>query len=506
MNRYALCLGTILLGSLALLAGGCSCPGPGSAKSPAGPAGIPRAALSSKSKILRRYGPAFVELLPNHIEAVHLKGTSYQRGYQYGTLLKGEIEETLKSGMTMFALYIGHKDYKKGLERIKRGKEVMENYIPPEFREEMKGMADALAAAGSDLTYDDILMWNTVNDSKMLDKGPCSIEEDLPAGKRIPYPPYRGGCMTVCAAGPATRDGDMIVAKNMDWYATPAMRRHPIVLVVQPTDGGYAYFTPAYPGWISGIEGFNDRQFCFGMQISRSDRETMRGAGWHFLSLLLLKYADSLSDAVNILTVYPKPCGNIFLVADGKTGKAMVIETTADAVALRYPQRDKGTIWSTNHFNCFPGWQGYKGPVNMPALQKKAYHLKLDSIESWQKSLPSWSKGRYDRTRRLLEENYGKITVETMRTLIAERYSMKWKKYVGWDELDADAIADLWAKDKVLSKDIQYYKSKKRGPLTYSGATVWSLVMRPREGDVWIAMAGPVPAQKGGFVKLSVFK
>ncbi len=505
-NKNSAFLAAILLPALSILAGGCSSPGSGSGKTPERAAPRLAGRLSPQGKILRRYGPAFVEALPHGIEAVHLKGNSYERGYQYGTLLKNEIEETLKSGMTMFALYIGDKDYKKGLERIRRGKEVMERYIPPEFREEMRGMADALAAAGSDLTYDDILMWNTVNDSKMLHKGPCSIEEDLPAGKRIPYPPYRGGCMTVCAAGPATSNGEMIVAKNMDWYATPEMRRHPIVLAVQPTDGGYAYFTPAYPGWISGIEGCNDKKVCFGMQISRSDRETMRGAGWHFLALLLLKYADSLGDAVNILTVYPRPCGNIFLVADAKTGKALVIETTADAVALRYPQKDQGTIWSTNHFNCFPGWQGYKGPVNMPALQKKAYHLKLDSIESWQKSLPGWTKGRYDRTRELLEKNYGKITVKTMLSLISERYSMKWKKYVGWDELDADAIADIWAKDKVLSKNVQYYKSPKRGPLTYSGAAVWSLVMRPAAGEVWVAMAGPVPAQKGGFVKLTVFK
>ncbi len=490
--------GLLSFSALVLLSPGCSSPRSLRAARNAPPAG--------KGRILRRQGPGFYEVLPDGLHVLHLKGTGYERGYQYGAMLKEEIEETLKSGMTMFALYIGDRNFDKGLERIARGAKEMENFIPYEFREEMRGMADALRAAGSDLTYDDILMWNTVNDSKMLHRGPCSIEDDLPPGKRIPYPPYRGGCMTVCAFGPATRDGDMVVGKNMDWYATPEMRKHPIVLVVEPTDGGYAYLTPAYPGWISGIEGTNEKKVCFGMQISRSDRETMKGAGWHFLSLLVLKYADSIEDAIDTLTVHPRPCGNIFLVCDAKAGKAVVVETTADAVAIRLPGKGSGTIWSTNHFNCFPGWQGYTGPVNMPALQKKSYHLKLDSIESWQKSLPLWTKGRYDRTRRLLKDNFGKITVKTMLSLVSERYSMKWKKFIGWDELDADAIADIWAKDKVLSKDVRYFKSRKRGPLTYSGACVWSLVMRPGTGDVRIAMAGPVPAQKGGFRKVNLFE
>ncbi|NOZ56423.1 MAG: hypothetical protein GXO73_06500, partial [Calditrichaeota bacterium] len=423
----------------------------------------------------------------------------------YGALLKDEIEKTLKSGTTMFALYIGHGDYEKGLKKIMLGKQYMEAFIPPEFREEMQGMADALADAGSDLTYDDIVMWNTINDSKMLDKGPCSVEDNIPPGRRIPYFP-QGGCMTVCAWGDATRDGSMIVGKNMDWYSTPEMRENPIVLVVQPTDGGYAYLTPVYPGWIACIEGMNEKGVAMGMQISRSDVETMKGLGWHFLTALILKYADSVDDAINILTVYPRACGEIFEVCDAKTNKTVVVEVTANDLALRFPEKGKDILWTTNHFNCLPGWQGYNGPVNMPSKQVKAYKLDLTSIETWQKTLPSWSTGRYNRTRELLTQNYGKMTVEKMIQLVSERYSTKFHKYVDWELLDADCIADMWAKDKVLSENVRYYKSERTGPLTYSGACVWSLVMKPLTGDLRIAMAGPVPAQRGEFKYLNLFE
>ena len=466
---------------------------------------------AEKTGVVRTHGKGFYEIKPNGLKVLHLKGTCYEMGYQYGAMLKDEIEETITSGVTMFALYIGkgkhdhNYNYEKGMERIRMGAKQMEPYIPKEFIDEMKGMAKALQDAGSNLDYEDILIWNTINDSKMIAKGPCSVEDRNPPGTHIPYPYPRGGCLSASASRDATADGSLIVGKNMDWYATAEMRKHPMVLVVEPTDGGYSFLTPVYPGWIAGIEGLNNQQISVGLQISRSDRETMQGVGWPFLTSLLLKYSDSLDDAVNILTVYPRPCGNIFQVCDGKTKDAIVVETTADAVALRYPQDGKNILWTANHFNCFPGWQGYKGPVNMPALQKKAYGLDLGSIESWQKTIPIWTIGRYNRTRELLNENYGKITVDTMKSLVSDRFCMKAKKQVGWDEMDTACIADMWARDSLLSENIQYYKSDKKGPMRYSGATVWSLVMKPETGDVEIAMAGEVPAQRGGFRHINLY-
>ena len=37
--------------------------------------------------------------------------------------------------------------------------------LPPELVEELRGMADALSASGSPLTFDDLLVWNTMYDS-----------------------------------------------------------------------------------------------------------------------------------------------------------------------------------------------------------------------------------------------------------------------------------------------------------------------------------------------------
>ncbi len=463
----------------------------------------PKALSKPQSKILKFHGPGFLEIKENGLKVLHVKGTSYERGYQHGVLLKDEIEETLTAGITMMALLVrdqlGLDEYEAGLKKIIEWRDDMKPFIPPEYRKNMEGIADGMAAKGSTMTYDDIMLWNTVNDSRMM----RSVDTGKP-GIRRTY--SKAGCMTVSAWGEATTDGRLIQGKNMDWYTVPEMRKNPIVMVVDPTDGGHGFLIPIYPGWIACIEGMNEKGISMGLEISSNELETMHGMGWHFLTKQILKYADSIDDVITILTVYPSAAGNIIHIADAKTNSAAVIEFTANEIGVIYPEKGRSVLWSTNHFNGYPGWQGYTG-TNMVATQGKRYRIEdISTIEKWQDSLAKiWRgrKGRYGRIRQILNENYGKMTGEKMIKLVSDRYDQKTSKVIGWDEMGATCSA-LWAKDKLLSKNVKYYKSARRGPLAYSAACIWSLVMVPATGDLWIAMQGPVPAQKGTFRYLNL--
>jgi hypothetical protein len=460
-------------------------------------AGALTAAYAQPSKIVKIYGNGFLEVKANGIKVLHVKGTAYERGYQYGALLVDEIEAALSSGITMFALKIGGGDYKAGLNQIVKGKEEMAQFIPTEHKKEMQGIADGMAAKGSNLTYDDILLWNIVNDTLCLYGKPGVWDSGKP-GIRHPYP--QAGCMTVTAYGEATTDGTMIVGKNMDWGSTPEMRKNPIVMVADPSDGGYGFLAPVYAGWIACIEGMNEKGIALGLEVASSDRETMHGMGWHTLTKMLLQYADSIDDAINILSVYPRATSCICHVADAKTGRAAVIEYTANAIGVIYPEAGKNVLWSTNHFNGYPGFQGYTG-TNMVATQAKRLGLAdISTIERWQDSLALIGKGkngRYGRIRQLLNENYGRITVEKMIKIVSDRYDMNKRKVLGWDELREDTL---------LAKDVSYYKSTKKGPLYQSRHNIWSLVMVPATGDFRIAMAGPRPAQRGPFKYLNLLE
>jgi len=140
----------------------------------------------------------------------------------------------------------------------------------------------------------------------------------------------------------------------------------------------------------------------------------------------------------------------------------------------------------------------------MPAQQEKFYKLDLSTVDSWQETIPMWTNGRFVRSRQLLNENYGEISVEKMINLLSDRFCMKQKKNVEWDDLHAACIADVWSVDKELA-NIKFYKSDKKAPVLYTGGTIWSLVMKPLTGDVRIAVSGKVPAQRGEFQYINLF-
>lgn len=92
----------------------------------------------------------------------------------------------------------------------------------------------------------------------------------------------------------------------------------------------------------------------------------------------------------------------------------------------------------------------------MVATQAKRLGLSdISTIERWQDSLALIGKGkngRYGRIRQLLNENYGRITVEKMIKIVSDRYDMNKRKVLGWDELREDTL---------LAKEVSYYKSTK---------------------------------------------
>ncbi|MEN8251529.1 MAG: hypothetical protein ABFS32_21570, partial [Bacteroidota bacterium] len=53
------------------------------------------ATQSQKSEIIKTYDKGFYEIKENGLKVLHLAGTGYERGYQYGIMLKDEIEESI---------------------------------------------------------------------------------------------------------------------------------------------------------------------------------------------------------------------------------------------------------------------------------------------------------------------------------------------------------------------------------------------------------------------------
>jgi len=251
-------------------------------------------------------------------------------------------------------------------------------------------------------------------------------------------------------------------------------------------------------------------------QYSGSINETMRGCGIGILTRLILQNVHRIDDAINILTVYPRCTGINYHVADAKVNGAVVIEVSANELAVRYPERDKDTLCATNHYNCYPGWKGYTG-YNMVLGQAPAYGLTdISTAEKWQNSLldrensviPAAS--RFMRYEQLLDENYGKITVEKGIEILSDRYDPVTSKERAWNEpspgrnngATISMLFSLFPKD-MITESVPYYKRDKRGPITAYESNLWSFVAVPSEGEIRLAMSD-FPAQRGPYIHLNL--
>lgn len=440
------------------------------------------------------------------IKVLHLSGKPYERGYQHGFLLAKEISEVIPDSITgaaaVIALALGC-SHSEAIEVMMKGKRSAEGYVPPEFKEEMRGIADGIAAQGSTLDYDDIVLWNTMYDQWCFYAHPDPAEPDRHSVRHA-YPP---GCSSFSAWGKATVNGKMIFGKNMDNLNIPGAKEHRILAIVKP-DRGYGHAFITHPGMIAIDGGISENGIEMMTQYSASVNETLKGCGIGILSRLILTNTDVIEDAINILTVYPRCTGINYHVGDAKAGRAAVIEASASQVAVRYPEAGKDAMWTSNHCNCYPGWKGYEGH-SMVIDQAPVYKMPdISTIEKWQESLADkdnpnvCGSARFVRYGQLLEEHYGKIDEKVAQQILSDRVDPYTGKVRDWEEshpsMNDGVTICMYSPIVKYADNVKFYKSEKKGSFSACFSNLWSMVAAVDSGEFWLAMKD-FPAQRGGY-------
>lgn len=472
---------------------------------------------TKESVIIKRHGKGFLERKAGGLKVLHLKGTAYERGFQRG-MLQEDLGRVTLDNITELAAWFGEGDLQTGLSKMREAKKIMEPYIPYQFKQEMKGMADALADSKPgvraddkfgvraddkpSVSYDDIVLHMVGADFGMMD-----LRHDLKRRRKKDPFPSLSRCSSFSAWGAATKDGKLIMAGNSDYYDTARELANRGVAVIDPTDGGYGYTGALWDVFYT-ASGINEAGISINGHLVGADSESLRGVSSELLLGMVLQYADSIEDAVEILTVYPRTCGIIVHIADAKTNRAAIIEFTADNIAVRFAGTP-GMLWTTNHFNCVPGWQGYSGYNMASACDERMKLADISTVEKWLDSLAKVGKGRagrYGRYGELLEKYRGHITVDIAKKIITDRYSLKQGKVLAPEEATGwnDYPIMVRQKDWVMSKNIQYYKQKRKSELKVKSGNVSSFIAVPANGDIWWAVGIPPAAYTSGYTRMNL--
>ena len=468
----------------------------------------------NKDKILKKAN--FEET--NSVKLLKIKGKPYEMGYQHGYLLADKIDLMINRTLLATATYVAAQtgsDLEKAEELLWIGQKAAEPFLPQEFKEEMKGIADGAKDAGINITLEQILLWNTNYDQWCIychphywqadNKLEPQSEENLQQ-TTLNKPPT-GGCSSFCAWGEwAGGDGKLIFGKNEDNFNMPEQLPNRILVVASPEEGiGHAFMT--YPGMIGLDGGINEAGTAMMTQLNSMQHENMEGCGIAIFTRLLLTHARSLEDAIKIFKNYPRCAGIAYHVANAKEKKAVVVETSAKKVCCKYPMPGIEALWQTNHSNCYPGWMGYSG-YNMVADQVLVNELRdISTIENWQNSLKEpynfyvQAPSRFERYQQLIHEYYGNITIENAIKILSDCYDP-------YTRLTRDKYFPSWTNNILcticaLYPDFSYRAKEPVGEFKAHIANMWSLVAYPETGDFWLAI-NDFPAQYGGYVHFNL--
>ncbi len=308
-------------------------------------------------------------------QVIHLKGNHYQMGYQHGhqvRSLQGQIVKAIEARFVQ----LEQDGPDKAFERLVEETQQVLRAVDPATVNLIQGLADGL-----ELDFERLLRYNLV-----------AFLRDVLITRQHTSGAIEG-CTTWAATGPATSDGQPILAKNRDYR----LEHLPVQLVVraEPT-GAYSYIcvtSAGSPGVF--VAGFNEAGLAVA-DTHVSSTDVGPGLPTYALSMHLLEEHRTVRSALTYLQSMPRLGRNNLLLAD-VTGDITLFEMGHRHSAVL--EAEAGLLVNTNH---------YRSPVMQPYF-----------VDTEPERLRGNTFQRYQKVKETLTGAYGQIDLVLAQQLMA---------------------------------------------------------------------------------------
>ncbi len=257
----------------------------------------------------------------NGIKVVILKGSAYEMGRQHARFFKKELEEGVK--------YVNHSEMgllMKAARNTGMDKVAMQ-YSYKEIIDECRGMADETGGE-----------W-PVDMCVVLSYGDVILDA-LKSGKTGTK------CSQFVVFGKATKNGEVLHGRNLDWDKIDYLLKYPIIIIRIP-DNGIPNMTIGYPGNVAPYTGINACGLSVGMNEAYAKGDIKKeGRSHNQMVRLILERCHNVQEAEAFIKTQKQASAENFGMADTSTGR--VFEMTATHMGIRNPV--KGVLYVTNHF------------------------------------------------------------------------------------------------------------------------------------------------------------
>jgi hypothetical protein len=251
---------------------------------------------SRNSKPIARCGAGWLEEVDGY-QVVHLKGTPYEMGFQHGSLLKDRIKSNMHNLLTIKggeSVKIGPISVKPS-EAIKMIIGIQKEFVPPRYFEELAGLA-----AGCGMDPDELILANFI--------------------------PELFHCSGFAVMNSATKSGELYHGRVLDYAVDWGLQDHAVIIVAEP-EGRKPWVNVSYAGFIGCVTGMNAAHVSIG-EMGGGGLGHWEGVPMAFLVREALETADDLDSAIAVFRDNPRTCQYFYVIADGKTNRAVGMEAS----------------------------------------------------------------------------------------------------------------------------------------------------------------------------------
>jgi isopenicillin-N N-acyltransferase like protein len=251
-----------------------------------------------------RCGQGWLETIDGY-PVLHLKGTPYEMGYQHGALLRDHCQQNMKT------ILVDNAESAKLVEfgalkvtprnAIDMIVALQKPFVDARFFEEMDGLA-----AGSGQKIADIRAANFI--------------------------PELFHCSGFALAKSATKDGNMLHGRVLDYAIDWGLQDHAVVIVYEP-EGRLPWVNVSYAGFIGSVTGMNAEHISVG-EMGGKGLGHWNGRPMALLVRDALETAKSLDEAIATFRDGPRTCQYYYVIADGESNEAVGMEASWDVFTL----------------------------------------------------------------------------------------------------------------------------------------------------------------------------
>ncbi len=209
------------------------------------------------------------------------------------------------------------------------------------------------------------------------------------------------GCSSFAVWGENTIDGNLLIARNFDFYAGDEFAEEKLISFIQP-EKGYKFMAVSWAGMIGVMSGMNEKGLTVTINAGKSDVPLVAKTPISLVTREILQYASTIKEAIAIAKQREVFISEAIMVGSAIDNKAIIIEMSPENFDV-FEVENSSKLICTNHF------------------QSEAYK---DDDNNTKAILESHSKYRFDRMKELLTET-DKVTPKKAVDILRNREGLQ---------------------------------------------------------------------------------